>query len=60
MNTFFRGLFDTDMTNVISISDFLLCIGFDTGSGWSLFPDGISNNDNAGGGAYDVSGNASR
>lgn len=23
----FRGLFDTDMTHVISVSDFLLCIG---------------------------------
>lgn len=27
MNTIFQGLFDTDMTSVISISDFLLCIG---------------------------------
>ena len=27
MNTIFRGLFDTDMTNIISVSDFLLCIG---------------------------------
>lgn len=27
MNTFFQGLFDTDMTSVISVSDFLLCIG---------------------------------
>lgn len=26
-DSFFRGLFDTDMTSVISISDFLLCIG---------------------------------
>lgn len=26
-NSFFRGLFDTDMTSIISISDFLLCIG---------------------------------
>lgn len=28
LDTLFRGLFDTDMTNVISVSDFLLCIGF--------------------------------
>lgn len=27
LNSFFRGLFDTDMTSTISISDFLLCIG---------------------------------
>lgn len=27
LNLFFKGLFDTDMTSVISISDFLLCIG---------------------------------
>lgn len=27
LDTLFRGLFDTDMTSVISISDFLLCIG---------------------------------
>lgn len=27
LNTMFRGLFDTDMTSVISITDFLLCIG---------------------------------
>lgn len=27
MNSFFKGLFDTDMTVVISVSDFLLCIG---------------------------------
>lgn len=27
LNSFFRGLFDTDMTSIISISDFLLCIG---------------------------------
>lgn len=27
LNSLFRGLFDTDMTNVISIPDFLLCIG---------------------------------
>jgi len=26
-DSFFRGLFDTDMTVVISVSDFLLCIG---------------------------------
>ncbi len=26
-NSFFNGLFDTDMTVVISVSDFLLCIG---------------------------------
>lgn len=26
-NSFFRGLFDTDMTAVINVSDFLLCIG---------------------------------
>lgn len=28
METLFKGLFDTDMTSVISVSDFLLCIGF--------------------------------
>lgn len=27
LDTLFRGLFDTDMTSVISIADFLLCIG---------------------------------
>jgi len=27
LDTFFRGLFDTDMTAVISVTDFLLCIG---------------------------------
>ena len=27
LNSFFSGLFDTDMTNVISVSDFLLCMG---------------------------------
>lgn len=27
LNSFFRGLFDTDMTSVISVSDFLLCMG---------------------------------
>lgn len=27
LNQFFKGIFDTDMTQVISISDFLLCIG---------------------------------
>lgn len=27
LDTFFRGLFDTDMTSVISVTDFLLCIG---------------------------------
>ena len=27
LDTFFRGLFDADMTSVISVSDFLLCIG---------------------------------
>lgn len=27
LNSFFNGLFDTDMTNIISIPDFLLCIG---------------------------------
>ena len=26
LNSFFKGLFDTDMTNVINVSDFLLCI----------------------------------
>lgn len=26
-NTLFQGIFDTDMTSVISISDFLLCVG---------------------------------
>ena len=26
LNSFFRGIFDTDMTNVISVSDFLLCV----------------------------------
>lgn len=27
LDSLFRGLFDTDMTNVISVGDFLLCIG---------------------------------
>ncbi len=27
LDSFFRGLFDTDMTSVITVSDFLLCIG---------------------------------
>lgn len=27
LNTIFRGIFDTDMTNVIAPSDFLLCVG---------------------------------
>ena len=27
LDSLFRGLFDTDMTSVISVSDFLLCIG---------------------------------
>lgn len=27
LNNFFRGIFDTDMTTVISASDFLLCVG---------------------------------
>lgn len=27
LNSFFRGLFDTDMTSVIRVSDFLLCMG---------------------------------
>lgn len=27
LNSLFRGLFDTDMTQIISLSDFLLCIG---------------------------------
>lgn len=26
-DTIFRGLFDTDMTNVITVTDFLLCVG---------------------------------
>ncbi len=26
-NTIFKGIFDTDMTNVITVSDFLLCVG---------------------------------
>lgn len=26
-NSFFKGLFDTDMTSIISVSDFLLCMG---------------------------------
>ena len=26
-NTLFQGIFDTNMTSVISISDFLLCVG---------------------------------
>ena len=28
LNSLFKGLFDTDYTSVISVSDFLLCIGF--------------------------------
>ena len=27
LNTLFQGIFDTDMTSVISVSDFLLCVG---------------------------------
>ena len=27
LDSFFRGLFDTDMTSVISVSNFLLCVG---------------------------------
>ncbi len=27
LNSLFRGIFDTDMTQVISVSDFLLCVG---------------------------------
>ncbi len=27
LNSVFRGIFDTDMTQVISVSDFLLCVG---------------------------------
>ena len=27
LDSFFRGLFDTDMTSVISVTDFLLCVG---------------------------------
>ena len=27
LDTMFRGLFDTDMTAVISVGDFLLCVG---------------------------------
>ena len=27
LNTIFRGIFDTDMTSVIGVSDFLICIG---------------------------------
>lgn len=27
LNTLFKGLFDTDMTSVISVSDFILCMG---------------------------------
>ncbi len=28
LDNFFKGLFDTDLTKVISIGDFLLCVGF--------------------------------
>lgn len=28
METLFKGIFDTDMTTVISVKDFLICIGF--------------------------------
>ena len=27
LNTIFRGIFDTDMTSVIALSDFLICVG---------------------------------
>ena len=27
LNNLFRGLFDTDMTSVIAVSDFLICVG---------------------------------
>lgn len=32
-NSFFKGLFDTDLTTVISVSDFLLCLGASLGIG---------------------------
>ena len=27
LNSLFRGIFDTDMTNVIGVTDFLICVG---------------------------------
>ena len=27
LNNLFRGIFDTDMTTVISVTDFLICVG---------------------------------
>ena len=27
LNQLFRGIFDTEMTNVIALSDFILCVG---------------------------------
>ena len=27
LNTIFRGIFDTDMTRVITLPDFLICVG---------------------------------
>lgn len=35
----FRGLFDTDMTSVIALADFLLCVGKRVGIG--LILDGV-------------------
>ena len=28
LENLFRGLFDSDLTSVISVTDFLLCLGF--------------------------------
>ena len=36
LDSFFKGLFDTDLTTVISVTDFLLCIGGSLGIGLLL------------------------
>ncbi|MBQ9964743.1 MAG: DUF4956 domain-containing protein [Clostridia bacterium] len=36
LNSWFRGIFDTDMTQVIAVGDFVLCIGISLGVGLLL------------------------
>ena len=36
METLFRGIFDTDMTRVIPVADFLLCVGVALAAGLLL------------------------
>jgi hypothetical protein len=35
-DSLFQGLFDTDMTSVLGVTDFLLCIGISLAIGWML------------------------